>query len=126
MTLPGLTVLTRRADYLADPHNIALARGPRHRLTAEEIRDSSLLAAGLLVERLGGPPTRPYQPKGLWTELAGGAGQGPYVQDEGDGLWRRSLYTHRKRTVPHPTLSSLDAPGFEICQVRPWPSNGRT
>jgi hypothetical protein len=104
--------------YLSDPHNSALARGPRHRLSAEEIRDSALSAAGLLVERLGGPPTRPYQPEGLWTELAGGAGQGPYVQDANEGLWRRSLYTHRKRTVPHPTLSSLDAPGFEICQVR--------
>lgn len=106
------------ADYERDPDNALLSRGPRYRLDAEAIRDSALYVSGLLVERVGGPPTRPYQPPGLWSELAGGAGQGPYVQDTGEGLWRRSLYTHRKRTVPHPTLSTLDAPGFEICQVR--------
>ncbi len=108
----------RPADYERDPGNALLSRGPRYRLDAEAIRDSALFVSGLLVERLGGPPTRPYQPPGLWSELAGGAGQGPYVQDTGEGLWRRSLYTHRKRTVPHPTLATLDAPGFEICQVR--------
>ena len=106
-------------DSLArDARNRWLARGPRHRLSAEVLRDNALAVSGLLVERLGGAPVRPYQPEGLWTELAGGAGQGPYVVAEDDGLYRRSLYIHRKRTVPHPTLSTFDAPSFELCQVR--------
>jgi len=105
-------------SYASDPGNLKLARGPRYRLSAEQVRDQALMASGLLVQKLGGPPTRPHQPPGLWTELAGGAGQGPYVQDTDDGLWRRSLYTHRKRSVPHPTLTTFDAPSFEVCLVR--------
>ena len=105
-------------NYADDPENYWLSRGPRFRLTAETIRDQALAASGLLVQKIGGPPTRPHQPAGLWTELAGGAGQGPYVEDKGDGLWRRSIYTHRKRSVPHPTLTTFDAPSFETCLVR--------
>ena len=101
-----------------DPANRLLARGPRHRLDAEALRDQALAAAGLLRPRFGGPPVKPYQPAGLWTELAGGAGQGAYVPSEGDDLFRRSVYTYRKRTVPHPTLTTFDAPGFEFCTVR--------
>jgi len=112
------TSAARTARFAEDPDNRRLARGPRFRLSAEEIRDQALAVSGLLVERIGGPPTRPYQPAGLWKELAGGAGQGPYVQDTDDGLYRRSLYAHRKRTVPHPELSTFDAPSFEFCQVR--------
>jgi hypothetical protein len=100
-----------------DPQNLLLARFPRLRLDAEVIRDSALQASGLLVQRMGGPPVKPYQPDGLWAELAGGAGQGAYVPSEGDDLFRRSLYTYRKRTVPHPTLTTFDAPGFELCTV---------
>jgi hypothetical protein len=105
-------------SYADDPDNLQLARGPRYRLSAEQVRDQALMASGLLVQQLGGPPTRPHQPPGLWSELAGGAGQGPYVQDTNAGLWRRSLYTHRKRSVPHPTLTTFDAPSFETCLVR--------
>ena len=101
-----------------DPENRLLARGPRFRLPAEMVRDNALAAAGLLVEKIGGPPVKPYQPAGLWEELAGGAGEGPYVQDKGPGLYRRSLYVYRKRTVPHPVLATWDAPGREVCQVR--------
>ena len=54
------------------------------------------------VAKIGGPSVKPYQPAGLWEELAGGAGEGPYVQDKGPNLYRRSLYIYRKRTVPHP------------------------
>src|SRR5262249_13596612 len=57
-------------------------------------------------------------PAGLWEELAGGAGEGPYVQDPGDGLYRRSVYVYRKRTVPHPALTTFDAPSREVCQVK--------
>lgn len=101
-----------------DPENIWLARGPRFRMTAEQIRDNALAVSGLLVEDIGGPPSMPYQPEGLWEELAGGASQGPYTQSEGDQLYRRSLYTYRKRTVPPPSLTTFDAPSWELCWVR--------
>jgi hypothetical protein len=101
-----------------DPENRLLARGPRFRLPAEVVRDNALAVSGLLAERLGGPSVKPYQPPGLWEALAGGAGGGPYVQEKGTGLYRRSLYTYRKRTVPHPALATLDAPSREVCQVK--------
>jgi hypothetical protein len=101
-----------------DPDNRLLARGPRFRLSAEMVRDNALAVAGLLTEQVGGPSVKPYQPAGLWEELAGGAGEGPYVQDKGPNLYRRSLYIYRKRTVPHPLLATFDAPSREICTVR--------
>jgi hypothetical protein len=101
-----------------DPENRLLARGPRFRLPAEAVRDNALAVSGLLVEKLGGPSVKPYQPTGLWEELAGGAGEGPYVQEKGPNLYRRSLYVYRKRTVPHPALSTFDAPSREVCQVK--------
>ena len=101
-----------------DPENRLLARGPRFRLSAEVVRDNALAIAGLLTERLGGPSIKPYQPAGLWEELAGGAGEAPYVQDKGPSLYRRSLYVYRKRTVPHPVLATFDAPSRETCQVK--------
>ncbi len=101
-----------------DPENRLLARGPRHRLSAEEIRDNALAVGGLLSLKIGGPSVKPYQPPGLWEELAGGAGQGPYQQDSGENLHRRSLYTYRKRTVPHPTTSTFDAPTWETCTAK--------
>lgn len=102
-----------------DPENRLLARGPRFRLPAEMIRDSALSASGLLVEKLGGPPVKPYQPPGLWQELQGGGG---YKEDEGDGLYRRSLYTYWRRTVAPPNMVNFDAPPREVCTVR----EGRT
>jgi Protein of unknown function (DUF1553)/Protein of unknown function (DUF1549)/Planctomycete cytochrome C len=101
-----------------DPENRLLARGPRFRLPAEVVRDNALAIAGLLVKKIGGPSVKPYQPAGLWEELAGGAGEAPYVQDKGPGLYRRSLYVYRKRTVPHPLMATFDAPSREVCQVK--------
>jgi hypothetical protein len=101
-----------------DPDNRLLARGPRFRLPAEVVRDNALAVSGLLAEKVGGPSVKPYQPAGLWEQLAGGAGEGPYVQDKGTGLYRRSLYVYRKRTVPHPALTTFDAPSREVCQVK--------
>ena len=97
-----------------DPENRLLARGPRLRLPAEMIRDQALRLAGLLVERIGGPSVKPYQPPGLWNELA----DAEYVQDHGSNLYRRSLYTFWKRTVPPPAMVAFDAPGRETCIVR--------
>jgi hypothetical protein len=98
-----------------DPENRLLARGPRVRLSAEMIRDQALAASGLLVDKVGGPPVKPYQPAGLWQELQDGQG---YKEDEGEGLYRRSLYTYWRRTVAPPNMVNFDAPTRETCTVR--------
>lgn len=104
--------------YASDPENRLLARGPRRRLDAEFVRDNALSVSGLLNGQIGGPPVRPYQPEGLWKELAGAASDGPYSLSDGEDIYRRTLYTIRKRTVPHPVMSTFDAPSFEICTVK--------
>jgi mono/diheme cytochrome c family protein len=101
-----------------DPNNRWLWRGPRHRLSGEQLRDQALQVAGLLTTTIGGPSVFPYQPDGLWEELAGGANDGPYKVSSGPDLYRRGLYTYRKRTVSHPTLSTFDAPSWEICYAQ--------
>ena len=98
-----------------DPDNRLLARGPRLRLPAEMVRDQALAMSGLLVESLGGPSVKPYQPAGLWKELAGGA---DYQSDHGAALYRRSLYTYWKRAVPPPGMMTFDSAGREACTVR--------
>lgn len=97
-----------------DPDNRLLARALRNRLPAELIRDGALASAGLLVEHLGGPSVKPYQPPGLWKETSNRG----YVQDHGAALYRRSLYTYWKRSVPPPNMFALDAPTRETCTVR--------
>ncbi|HEX8520624.1 MAG TPA: DUF1553 domain-containing protein [Tepidisphaeraceae bacterium] len=103
-----------------DPANLLLARMPRLRLPAEFIRDQALNVSGLLVEKLGGPSVKPYQPPKIWEEVTSGGGYTgqTYTQDHGESLYRRSLYTFWKRTVPPPTMSVFDAPSREICTVR--------
>jgi hypothetical protein len=103
-----------------DPENILLARGPRFRLPAEFVRDQALAVSGLLVDKIGGPSVKPYQPAGLWEELAfgGGFSAQSYVQDHGEALYRRSMYTFWKRTCPPPSLQTFDAPEREFCMVR--------
>jgi hypothetical protein len=103
-----------------DPENRLLARGPRHRLQAETIRDSALAASGLLRSEVGGPSVFPYQPKGLWEELAFGDGFSAqeYHLSSGAGLYRRSMYTFWKRTVPPASLTTFDAPDREKCTAR--------
>lgn len=98
-----------------DPENLLLARGPRHRLRAEEIRDNALAISGLLSPRIGGPSVKPYQPEGLWEE----AGTGKhYDQGKGEALYRRSLYTFWRRTAPPPSMLIFDAPSREVCTAR--------
>jgi Protein of unknown function (DUF1553)/Protein of unknown function (DUF1549)/Planctomycete cytochrome C len=102
-----------------DPENRLLGRFPRQRLTAEEIRDQALFAAGLLVTRLGGPPVFPYQPSGLWEERANeGSNTKVYKRGDGESLYRRSLYTFWKRTCPPPLMSVFDVPDRVACAVR--------
>jgi hypothetical protein len=109
------------ADLLEkDPENRLLARGPRFRLPAEMMRDNALAISGLLNKTIGGPSVFPYQPPGLWEELSRGdiyTAQ-EYHQSQGADLYRRSLYTFWKRTVPPPALSAFDAPDREKCTAR--------
>lgn len=103
-----------------DPRNRLLARGPRYRMDAEVIRDSALFVSGLLVEQQGGPSVRPYQPPGIWKEVAYGANFTAQVfePDTGDNLHRRSMYTFWKRQAPPPNMMLFDAPNRETCVVR--------
>ena len=113
-----------RDAYLADLENRRLSRGPRMRLAAEEIRDSALLASGLLENKIGGQSVKPYQPADLWREISYGREftSQYYKQDHGAKLYRRSLYTYWKRSSPPPNLAAFNAPNREDCTVR----RGRT
>jgi len=103
-----------------DPENRWLARGPRHRLPAETIRDNALAVSGLLNGEIGGPSVLPYQPPGLWEEMAFGDGfsMQEYAQGKGKDLYRRSMYTFWKRTVPPAAMATFDAPDREKCVAR--------
>ncbi|MCC6676445.1 MAG: PSD1 domain-containing protein [Phycisphaerales bacterium] len=103
----------------SDPDNRLLAYYPRRRLTAEQIRDQALYVSGLLVEHAGGPSVKPYQPEGLWQEVAMvQSNTREYKPGEGDEMWRRSLYTYWKRACPPPSLLTFDAPTREFCTIR--------
>lgn len=106
--------------YARDPENRLLARGPRLRLPAEVIRDQALFVSGLLKNRVGGPSVFPYQPPDLYKGIVVAANYPgtKYVESTGDDLYRRSLYTFWKRTVPHPTMTVFDAPDREFCVVK--------
>jgi hypothetical protein len=102
-----------------DPGNRLLARGPRFRLDAEVLRDQALAASGLLVAKLGGRPVRPYQPEGIWEEVAMKQSTTRFYRvDEGENLYRRSLYTLWKRTALNPVMDILNAPNREVTCVR--------
>jgi hypothetical protein len=110
------------AEMLAsDPLNESYARGPRFRLSAEAIRDQALAVSGLLVDRIGGPSVKIYQPGDLWRAVSH-YGSTPatsqtFLQDHGEKLYRRSLYTYWKRTLPPTNLATFDAPNREVCSV---------
>ena len=100
---------------IRDPKNQLLSRGPRVRLPAEMIRDQALAVSGLLVEKIGGPSMWVYQPAGLWKEVEK---RGTFVQDHGEKLYRRSLYSRIRRTVAHPSMLLFDTPSREVCVVK--------
>ena len=95
-----------------DGDNVYLWRGPSDRLTAEMMRDNALFSSGLLHDKIGGKSVKPYQPAGLWS-INGGR----YVADSGNQIYRRSLYTFWKRSVPNPTQATFDAPNRSSCTI---------
>lgn len=104
-----------------DPDNTYLARSSRYRLNSEMIRDNVLASSGLLHDELGGPSVKPYQPEGLWEAIAvgiKGRGESEYIADKGEKLYRRSLYTYWRKTIPPPSMLIFDSPMKEFCEVR--------
>ena len=102
-----------------DPQNRLLSRGPRFRMDAEMVRDYALAASGLLVDKIGGPSVKPYQPEGVWEAVAMRESNTRYYKrDDGDKLYRRSLYTFWKRSAPPAFLDVMNAPNRETCTVR--------
>ena len=99
----------------ADPYNRLLARGPRFRLTAEQIRDQALFVSGLLSSTMHGPPVMPPQPEGLWRNPYDGR---RWSTSDGENRYRRAVYTYWRRTVPYPSMSTFDSPSREFCVSR--------
>ena len=108
------TSTATREQSERDPENRLLARGPRFRFSAHMIRDQALAVSGLLHEKIGGPSVKPYAPPGIWKSIS----NNKYVQDHGPSLYRRSLYTYWRRTVPPPTMATFNAAEREVCLVR--------
>lgn len=108
-----------------DPENRLLARAPRLRLTAELIRDQALKISGLLNKDVGGPSVKPYQPDGIWEAVTGGGGgsTATYITSTGKDLYRKSLYTFWKRTVPPPSMMTFDAASRDLCSVKRQETN---
>lgn len=102
------------AAVVKDPDNRLLAHAPRVRLSGAQLRDQALFASGLLVEQLGGPSVKPYQPPGLWESVSNAT----YDQGCEDELYRRSLYTYWRRTTPPPMMTSFNGANREVCSVR--------
>ena len=99
----------------ADPFNHFLARGPRFRLSAEQVRDQALKVSGLISEKMYGPSVMPFQPEGVWMTVYNG---GKWTTSKNGDQYRRGLYTYWKRTSPYPSMEAFDAPSREVCKVR--------
>ncbi|HMF73397.1 MAG TPA: DUF1549 and DUF1553 domain-containing protein, partial [Flavitalea sp.] len=106
-----------------DPDNSYLSHSSRYRMNPEMIRDNALASSGLLNHEIGGPSVKPYQPEGIWEDVSVGdksgyRGETSYIIDTGNLVYRRSLYTYWRRTVPPPSMITFDNPAREICEVR--------
>jgi hypothetical protein len=102
-----------------DRDNALLSRGPRFRMDAEMLRDYALAASGLLSTKMYGPSVKPYQPINIW-DIVGlpGGNTRDYVRDDGENLYRRTIYSFWKRMAPPPNLEAFNAPSREVCTVR--------
>ena len=126
-----VTSATYRQTASATPDQVAkdagnklLSRGPRFRMDGEMLRDSALSTAGLLVEKLGGPSVKPYQPTGIWEEVAmPESNTRVYTPDKGENLYRRSLYTFWKRASPPASMETFDATSREVVCTKRARSN---
>lgn len=108
-----------KSKLASDPENRLLSRGPRFRMDAEMIRDYALEVSGLLSSRIGGPSVKPYQPEGVWEAVAmRGSNTRNYRRDDGEALYRRSMYTFWKRSAPPAAMDIFDAPSREVCTIR--------
>lgn len=107
-----------RNKYAVDSENKYLARGPLQKLSAEMVRDNVLAISGLLANKIGGKWVKPYQPAGIWKAMANQIGENKYRQGRGEELYRRSLYTYWKRTIPPPSMLTFDAPERAVCTVK--------
>ncbi|MEE2639857.1 MAG: PSD1 and planctomycete cytochrome C domain-containing protein [Planctomycetota bacterium] len=114
------SVSSDRLDEL-DPRNRWLARQNRFRVEAEIVRDQALATSGLLVQEVGGPSARPYQPSGYYQHL--NFPRRTYQEDRGKNQYRRGLYTHWQRLFLHPALLAFDAPSREECTAERVRSN---
>jgi hypothetical protein len=111
--------ITTPEKLKGDPDNRLLSRGPRFRMDAEMVRDYALASSGLLNREIGGPSVRPYQPKGVWETVAMQQSNTRfYKEDEGNKLYRRSMYTFWKRSAPPASMDIFNAPSRENCTVR--------
>jgi hypothetical protein len=108
---------TKVSDELLDkdPYNKLYARGPRIRLSAEQIRDQGLAVSGLLSDKLYGPSVMPYQPAGLWLSPWNGL---DWEKSKGEDQYRRAVYTYLKRTAPYPSMMTFDGAAREVCTSR--------
>ena len=98
-----------------DPANHFLARGPRVRLSAEQVRDQTLAVSGILSKKMYGKPVMPYQPEGVWAAVNSNLN---YKQSEGEDQYRRAIYTFARRTGPYPSMFNFDSPSREVCVAR--------
>jgi hypothetical protein len=102
-----------------DPKNLLLSHGPRFRMDAEMLRDVALGSGGLLIDKVGGPSVKPYQPANIWEQIGiGGSDTLVYEQQHGDALYRRSMYTYWKRMAPMPDMDAFDAPMRDVVCTR--------
>ena len=100
-----------------DPTNLYYARSSRFRLLGEFVRDNALAVSGLLNTKFGGPSVKPYQPEGLWNEVSLNGGR-RFVRDNGEDLYRKSMYIYWKRSAPHPGMLAFDVPTRETCTIQ--------
>lgn len=106
---------TTEDHLLKDPTNKLYARSPRVRLSAEQVRDETLAASGLLSTKMYGPGVMPYQPGGIWLSPYN---ERVWKKSEGDDQYRRAVYTYWKRTAPYPSMLTFDGSAREVCQAR--------